>query len=222
MQDDTFIFLDEFSDTELYVFLNKSKEKILKFIWKEKKIEIIGKYQEQQESNYSNEEPFDLAEIGYDSVVYKVLSKIEEDDLKSAEFEDWDGCLVIEISIYNYPDEIRKYLCKHFPNAKNAYISRVSGTKDGDIGVENASPDDIITALEKARFSLDNSENIFNLNLMLDYDLVGKDNSSDLRALLGAELGIGYSNGKQFMAKLNRYGISLEEIKKAYEKVNKR
>ncbi|ASG30285.1 hypothetical protein CBG60_02835 [Fusobacterium animalis] len=107
MQDDTFIFLDEFSDTELYVFLNKSKEKILKFIWKEKKIEIIGKYQEQQESNYSNEEPFDLAEIGYDSVVYKVLSKIEEDDLKSAEFEDWDGCLVIEISIYNYPDEIR-------------------------------------------------------------------------------------------------------------------
>ena len=107
MQDDTFIFLDEFSDTELYVFLNKSKEKILKFIWKEKKIEIIGKYQEQQESNYSNEEPFDLPEIGYDSVVYKVLSKIEEDDLKSAEFEDWDGCLVIEISIYNYPDEIR-------------------------------------------------------------------------------------------------------------------
>lgn len=111
-------------------------------------------------------------------------------------------------------EEIRKYLCRHFPNAKNAYISRASGTKDGDIGVENASPDDIITALEKARFSLDNSENIFNLNLMLDYDLVGKDNSSDLRALLGAELGIGYSNGKQFMAKLNRYGISLEEFKK--------
>ncbi|MDC7956194.1 hypothetical protein PKF05_10185 [Fusobacterium simiae] len=107
MKDDTFVFLDEFQDTELYVFLNKSKEKILKFIWKEEKIEIIGKYQEQQESNYSNEEPFDLPEIGYDSVVYKVLSKIEEDDLKCVEFEDWDGCLVIEISIYNYPDEIR-------------------------------------------------------------------------------------------------------------------
>ena len=107
MNDDTFVFLDEFLDTELYIFLNKCKEEILKFIWKEKKIEIIGKYQEQQESNYSNEEPFDLPEIGYDSVVYKVLSKIEEDDLKCGEFEDWDGCLVIEISIYNYPDEIR-------------------------------------------------------------------------------------------------------------------
>ncbi|EAA23620.1 Ribonuclease M5 [Fusobacterium vincentii ATCC 49256] len=94
--------------------------------------------------------------------------------------------------------------------------------KMDDIGVENASPEDIITALEKARFSLDNSENIFNLDLMIDYNLIGKDNSADLRALLGAELGIGYSNGKQFMAKLNRYGISLEEFKKAYEKINKR
>ena len=108
MQDDTFIFLDEFSDTELYVFLNKSKEKILKFIWKEKKIEIIGKYQEQQESNYSNEEPFDLPEIGYDSVVYKVLSKIEEEYFEWLDFSDWnDEYLAIEISIYNYPDEIR-------------------------------------------------------------------------------------------------------------------
>ncbi|MEX6494775.1 hypothetical protein [Fusobacterium animalis] len=107
MKDDTFVFLDEFQDTELYVFLNRCKEEILKFVWKEKDIEIIGKYQEQQESNYSNEEPFDLPEIGYDSVVYKVLSKIEEDDLKCVEFEDWDGCLVIEISIYNYPDEIK-------------------------------------------------------------------------------------------------------------------
>ena len=107
MQDDTFIFLDEFSDTELYVFLNKSKEKILKFIWKEKNFEIIGKYIEDSQSNYSNEEPFNLPEIGYDSVAYKVLSKIDEDDLKYGEFEDWDGCLVIEISIYNYPDEIR-------------------------------------------------------------------------------------------------------------------
>ena len=107
MQDDTFIFLDEFSDTELYVFLNKSKEKILKFIWKEKKIEIIGKYQEQQESNYSNEEPFDLAEIGYDSVVYKVLSKIEEEYFEWLDFSGWNDCLSIEVSIYNYPDEIR-------------------------------------------------------------------------------------------------------------------
>ena len=107
MQNDTFIFLDEFSDTELYIFLNRCKEKILKFIWKEQKIEIIGKYQEQLESCYSTEGSFDLPEIGYDAVVYKVLSKIEEEYFEWLDFSDWNDCLSIEISIYNYPDEIR-------------------------------------------------------------------------------------------------------------------
>ena len=108
MQDDTFIFLDEFSDTELYIFLNRCKEKILKFIWKEQKIEIIGKYQEQLESCYSDEEPFDLLEIGYDAVVYKVLSKVEEEYFEWLYLYNWnDEYLAIEISIYNYPDEIR-------------------------------------------------------------------------------------------------------------------
>jgi len=111
MNDGTFVFLDEFLDTELYIFLNKSKEKILKFIWKEKKIEIIGKYQEKLESCYNTElqleAPFDLAEIGYDSVVYKVLSKIKEEYFEWLDFSDWNDCLSIEISIYNYPDEIR-------------------------------------------------------------------------------------------------------------------
>ena len=111
MNDDTFVFLDEFLDTELYIFLNKCKEKILKFIWKEKKIEIIGKYQEKLESCYNTElqleAPFDLAEVGYDSVVYKVLSKIEEEYFEWIDFSNWNECLSIEISIYNYPDEIK-------------------------------------------------------------------------------------------------------------------
>ena len=108
MLNDTFIFLDEFSDTELYIFLNRCKEKILKFIWKEQKIEIIGKYQEQLESCYSDEEPFDLLEIGYDAVFYKVLSKVEEEYFEWLYLYNWnDEYLAIEISIYNYPDEIR-------------------------------------------------------------------------------------------------------------------
>ena len=108
MLNDTFIFLDEFSDTELYIFLNRCKEKIVKFIWKEQKIEIIGKYQEQLESCYSTEGFFDLPEIGYDAVVYKVLSKVEEEYFEWLYLYNWnDEYLTIEMSIYNYPDEIR-------------------------------------------------------------------------------------------------------------------
>ena len=112
MNDDTFIFLDEFLDTELYIFLNKCKEKILKFVWKDKNIEIIGKYQEKLESCYNTELQlevlFDFAEIGYDAVVYKLLSKVEEEYFECLEIYNWDDeYLAIEISIYNYPDEIR-------------------------------------------------------------------------------------------------------------------
>ena len=112
MSDDTFIFLDEFLDTELYIFLNKCKEKILKFVWKDKNIEIIGKYQEKLESCYNTElqleASFNLVEIGYDAVVYKLLSKVEEEYFECLEIYNWsDEYLAIEISIYNYPDEIR-------------------------------------------------------------------------------------------------------------------
>ena len=112
MSEDTFIFLDEFLDTELYIFLNKCKEKILKFVWKEKDIEIIGKYQEKLESCYNTELQlealFDLAEIGYDAVAYRLLSKVEEEYFECLEIYNWsDEYLAVEISIYNYPDEIR-------------------------------------------------------------------------------------------------------------------
>lgn len=106
MNESVDIFFDE-----LFIFLWGCEEKILKFVWKEEKIEIIGKYQEKLESCYNTElqleAPFDLAEIGYDSVVYKVLSKIEEEYFEWLDFSDWNDCLSIEISIYNYPDEIR-------------------------------------------------------------------------------------------------------------------
>ena len=112
MSDDTFIFLDEFLDTELYIFLNKCKEKILKFVWKDKNIEIIGKYQEKLESCYNTELQlevlFDFAEIGYDAVAYRILSKVEEEYFEWLYLYNWnDEYLAIEISIYNYPDEIR-------------------------------------------------------------------------------------------------------------------
>ena len=99
--------IDIFFD-ELFMFLWRCEEKILKFIWKDKNIEIIGKYIEDCQSNYSNETPFDLAEIGYDAVVYKVLSKVEEEYFEWLYLYNWnDEYLAIEISIYNYPDEIR-------------------------------------------------------------------------------------------------------------------
>ena len=110
MEENDFIFLEEYSDSELYVFLNRCKEKILKFIWTD--VEIIGKYIGQEESNYNTETDipiiFDLPEIGYDAVKYKVLSKIDEDYLRQINIGiRYNNDLFTEISVYDYPDEVR-------------------------------------------------------------------------------------------------------------------
>lgn len=125
-------------------------------------------------------------------------------------------------------NDIRNFLQKHFPKAKNAYISRKEGRKGDDIGVENASPEAIIKALQLAKCTLDTSqEEEFSIHFLYELDLVGHPLSKQFREIFTSILGIGYSNGKQLLAKLNRYGISKEEIlvahrqtKEEYERTN--
>ena len=119
-------------------------------------------------------------------------------------------------------EELRKYILKFFPEAKQAYISRKEGSKDGDIGVENATPEAIIKALENAKCEVvQNTESIFNMEILMDYKLSGFAESKELREKLGTELRIGYSNAKQFLSKLNRYGITMDQFLAAIDNIKK-
>lgn len=117
-------------------------------------------------------------------------------------------------------EELRKYIQSFFPNVKHAYISRKEGSKDGDVGVENATPEAIISALEKAKCEVISEENLFSMDDIIDNRLSGAPESKELREKLGSILGIGYSNAKQFLSKLNRYGITKEEFQEGLKKIN--
>ena len=117
--------------------------------------------------------------------------------------------------------QIRRIIKNRFPNAKDAFISRREGIKDGDIGVENASPEAIRSALEKSKCETIIKNITFTYNDLLTFRLTGHNNSKNLREELGEKLGIGYSNGKQLLAKLNHYGITREEFLLAIETLNK-
>lgn len=120
-------------------------------------------------------------------------------------------------------EELRKYIQKYFPNVKQAYISRKEGTKNGDVGIENATPEAIIRALESAKCEIVNDDKeIFNMDIIMENRLSGALESKELRAELGALLGIGYSNTKQLISKLNRYGITMQEFNSAMEKIKAR
>lgn len=127
------------------------------------------------------------------------------------------------IIIFTDPDfageKIRKRLSERFPEGKHAFLPREEASKDGDIGIENAGPENIREALSRARAAAMEKRLEFRQEDMLKYGLAGLPGSAGRRDKLGKELGIGYGNSKVFLNRLNQYGIQRQEFVKAAEKI---
>lgn len=128
------------------------------------------------------------------------------------------------IIIFTDPDyvgeQIRRDLSSRIPGCKHAFLPQSKSTKKGDIGIENASREDIIEALEKARATKMVEREIFTRADLLDHGLIGASDSKDRRDRLGESLGIGYGNGKQFLNRLNSFGVTREEFIRGIEGLN--
>ncbi|NMM61611.1 ribonuclease M5 [Clostridium sp. P21] len=129
------------------------------------------------------------------------------------------------VIVFTDPDfageKIRRIISKRVKGIKHAYIAQEDGTKNGDIGVENAEPDVIIRALENAKCEVKEKVENFDINDMIFFELTGNNKSKERREFLGKELGIGYCNSAQFLTRLNNYGITREEFIHAINKINK-
>lgn len=127
------------------------------------------------------------------------------------------------VIIFTDPDyageQIRNRIEARVPNCKHAFLNREEATKDGDIGIENATPKSIREALEKVRTVSDKSDTLFDQADLVITDLIGNDRAADRRAAMGKRLGIGYCNAKQFLSRLNRYGVTREEFLEALETI---
>lgn len=116
-------------------------------------------------------------------------------------------------------EQIRSRLAKRFPNAKHAYLSKEESLKNGDIGIENASPENIASALVKAHCTQPvcvsgDQAPVFTSEDLQNFGLLGEEQSGQRRDQLGKSLGIGYGNAKTFLSRLNHYGITKEEYYK--------
>ncbi|MGE5626760.1 MAG: ribonuclease M5 [Solirubrobacterales bacterium] len=128
------------------------------------------------------------------------------------------------VIVFTDPDfageKIRKIISKRVPGIKHAYISQKEGIKDGDIGVENASPESIIKALNSAKCETAEKREEFNSQDMISNMLTGYACSKERRDKLGNILGIGYCNASQFVTRLNNYGIDREEFNNALKLID--
>lgn len=122
------------------------------------------------------------------------------------------------IIIFTDPDyagnEIRRKLTQRFPAAGQAYLSKKDALRDNDIGIENADPDSILHALEKAHYTLEEKREEFTMEDMIRYGLTADPKARERRDRLGKALGIGYGNSRAFLNRLNQYGISREDFLK--------
>lgn len=116
-------------------------------------------------------------------------------------------------------ERIRRIITKRIQeNVKHAYIDRAAGTRDGNVGVENASPEVIRRALEEAKAETEIRSTEFQPEDMLGYGLMGQPTSKALRRRLGTVLGIGYGNSSAFLSRLNAFGITRRELEEALHK----
>jgi len=112
-------------------------------------------------------------------------------------------------------ERIRRIIAKRVPQVKHAYIMREEGRRGTNIGVENASPEAILRALEAAKAVVEEKEIRFTPRDLHAFKLAGAPDSKLRRQILGKALGIGYGNSASFLSRLNAYRISVEEFEQA-------
>lgn len=129
------------------------------------------------------------------------------------------------VIVFTDPDtvgeQIRNRIRAYVPSAKHAYITRKVATKKGDIGVENASLLEIRRAFEQVQQDQENTMDSekFTIEDLWRAGLAGTEHASEYRIDVGRKLGIGDTNAKQFLHRLNRFGISRESFFQAVEEV---
>ena len=127
------------------------------------------------------------------------------------------------IIIFTDPDymgnKIRKDIQNHIPNAKHAFLPQNKANKNGNIGVENASLEDIRYAIDKARATDVCKQNTFTKSDIISFGLSGGANAKKKREEVSKILNIGYGNSNQFLNRLNNFNITREEFLKAIEEV---
>ena len=116
-------------------------------------------------------------------------------------------------------ERIRKYLTERFPLAGQAFVPKVEATANNDVGIEQASPEAIRLALSKVRFHEFEPRSEFSSRDLFVYGLSGSPEASERRDRVGAILGIGYANAKQFLLRLNNYGVTREEFDAAVSQI---
>ncbi|KIH70437.1 ribonuclease M5 [Salinicoccus roseus] len=116
----------------------------------------------------------------------------------------------------DYPGQkIRNTILERFPDIKEAFMPRAKAKgRNGGIGIEHASVEDIIESLSKVYTSVSEPEESITIQDMVRWGLSGNREAANRRTYLCNRLNIGYANAGQLRKKLNRYSIGHAQVER--------
>ncbi len=114
-------------------------------------------------------------------------------------------------------ERIRSIIGERVPGCKHAFLyqNRDKGRKNqrSATGVEYANPREIIDALKNAKATtLSGRADNFNMTDLIGLGLAGTDRAAEKRHKIAKKLSIGQCNCKQFLRRLNDYGVSRDAL----------
>ena len=115
--------------------------------------------------------------------------------------------------------QIRRRVAALVGECRHAHLTRKECTRNGNVGVENASSAAIRRALENAHATTTEQSTTFADADLWRHGLSGGPGSRARRAALGEALGIGFGNARQLLRRLNQYGVTREEFNAAIAQI---
>jgi len=116
-------------------------------------------------------------------------------------------------------ERIRKRINDFVGETKHAFIAKEKciNKNKTKVGIEHASKEDILDALSNVIEMKENNSNQITLSDLYDLNLIGCANAKKNRKFLTDSMGIGLSNGKTILKKLNMFQINGERVKEILE-----
>ena len=140
-------------------------------------------------------------------------SEISEETLNELKKLNQERGLILLLDPDYQGERIRRIINDYVGPTKHAFVRKKDAINKNKtkVGIEHVSKDLLIKSLSQFYTSSSN-KNLIKRSDLYNLGLLGKQNSKQRRKQLCEDLGIGLSNGKTLLNKLNMFSISLSQI----------